>query len=488
MALSSDAPIATSRFDIFRSESLVTLALLCAFTFSFLFASSHNTQRGIELIALSGVAIAVLVRVIKGHVPTLSTSAGSMFLIFFILGLASATMALSLRHAIFEWSVLLILLVAIFFISSELKCTFNRISSTVELLGFACILYSLRVAVMYVIALASGFQPDWSVIAAGFSNHRFLNHTQTALLPLVILLCIKAPPDSGWRKTWFALGAFWWSLLLVTEARASILALTGACALTYVLRRFHARQFILTMALTALAGAILYVVLFTLLPMMFGVLPLGSPMNVLERTAVNPTSNRNILWEFAFQTISAHPWFGIGPHHFAHAAIGLNTGAHPHNWLLQIAVEWGIPALLCLLGAVFLGARALVRSGSMLAPADRTNQQMLVMLQVACTAIFVDGLFSGVIVMPQSQLAIALVLGLAVAWVRLQGAQQHDERSPSPAKRAVISLFAAAGLCGLLWSVAPDLVRFAYTGAPTSDEHIGVPGMLWPRMWEDGYF
>ena len=380
------------------------------------------------------------------------------------------------------------LLVVVFTIAKEVEQARINISRVFYWIGIVSLLYSLRVLIMYAAALASGFQPDWSVLTVGFSNLRHLNHTQTALLPLIIVLVVQAPKDTIWRKTWFILAAFWWALLFVTEARASILALIFACAIVFALRRSHARKFIITMGLTALGGVVMYGVIFILVPEMAGLSPIGTPLNVLDRTAANPSSNRNILWTFALKLVMAHPWSGIGPQHFAHDAANLNTGAHPHNWLLQIAVEWGIPALLCLLGAVFLGARALMRSGAQLAPSDLPNQQILVTLQVACTAIFVDGLFSGVIVMPQSQLAIALVLGLAVAWVRMQGADQQGNFRPSQAKHVVTSVFVAAGLCGLIWSVAPDLIRFACTGTPTSGQHIGVPGMLWPRMWEDGYF
>ena len=464
------------------------MTLFCALASNFLFASGHDSQRCTELIALAVMAIVVLARAKRNHVIPGSTPTITLLTGFFVLGLASATAALSLRHAAYEWSVLLMLLVMVFAIATELTHERVHLASLLHLIGIACGLYSLRIVLMYAAALASGFQPDWSVIAVGFSNLRHLNHTQTALLPLIILLVMNAPKDGMWRKTWFLLAAFWWSLLFVTEARASIIALAASCTAAFALRRSHARKFIFTMGLTASFGVILYGMLFILLPEMAGLSPISTPLNVLDRTAANPSSNRNILWKFAWELIMAHPLLGIGPQHFAHDAAGLHTGAHPHNWPLQIAAEWGIPALLCLLGAIFLGARALVRSGARLTSNDLPNQQMLVTMLVACMAIFVDGLFSGGIVMPQSQLAIALVLGMACAWVRVQAAEQQDESTPSRAKRTAMSIVVATGLCGLLWSVMPDILHFLHSGKPTSGEHIGLPGMLWPRMWEDGNF
>jgi hypothetical protein len=160
--------------------------------------------------------------------------------------------------------------------------------------------------------------------------------------------------------------------------------------------------------------------------------------------------------------------------------------AHPHNWVLQIALEWGIPSLLCLSGAIFFGARALVRSGARIVAGDLANQQMLATLQVACTAILVDGLLSGVIVMPQSQMAIVLVLGIACGWVRLQGG---TEQFASPVvTRPILTVLVFAGLFGMIWSVMPDIAAHAQGDALSPAELAVNPATHWPRLWEAGYF
>lgn len=465
-----------------------TFTVICAVIANFLFASGHDIQRCVQITALCVTMVIYFNNLARGAIHGLQKPIAVLLLLFLTLGLASATIALSPRHAIYEWSSLSLLLLMVIAIASELSRDIERLTIFLDLIGVTCILYSLRVLLMYAAALASGFQPDWSALSVGFSNLRHLNHTQTALMPLIILLILKSPKGIMWRKTWFILASFWWALLFVTEARASILSLTVACAMAMVLRRSHSREFLMTAMLTALSGAVLYVVLFMWLPVWVGLMPIGTPMSVLERTAVNPSSNRNILWAFALELIAAHPWLGIGPQHFAHAAASLNTGAHPHNWILQIAAEWGIPALLCLVGAVFLGGRALLRSGKHVAHKDLLNQQILVTLQIACIAIFVDGLFSGVIVMPQSQLAIAVVLSIAYAWVRMQATQGEAGTKPTVTQRAVMAAIGAIALGGLIWSVAPDFMGHARGDPLTPVEAAASPVMHWPRMWEAGYF
>jgi O-antigen ligase len=472
-----------------RSGCALFIFLLLALSMNFLFASGHDSQRCVEVVAICAMATVALVRIGVNELPSLPKAGGILLLIFFALGLVSSLSAYSLRHAVYEWTCFLLLLVLVFSIATELAQDASRLPKLIHWVGIACALYSLRILVMYTAALASGYQPDWTVLAPGFSNPRFLNHALTPLFPLIVLLYLRAPKASGWRKAWFALIAFWWALLFVTEARATILALSIGCACAVMLRRSHARQFFVAMVCTALTSVIVYVLGFILLPLLFGLQPLSLPSHLLERTVANPISDRSYLWNLAKQLIAMHPWLGVGPLHFAHEGGTLYKAAHPHNWILQVAVEWGGPALLCLAGAISLGARALLRSGKKLAEADVPGQQMLVTLVTACAAIFVDGTVSGVLVMPQSQLSITLVLGIACAWVRVHGnaVLQHKSRH-TRLWRLLAGVVVASGLCGFIWSVAPDFIRHAGDGALNPAERAANPQQHWPRMWEAGYF
>jgi putative inorganic carbon (HCO3(-)) transporter len=469
--------------------SAATWALLCALFTNFLGVSGHDLQRCVELAALSVVGLVFIVRAGRGQRLDVRPATYALLLGFFALGLVSASSAHSLHHAIYEWSIFLLLLALVFSIAAELGVDYHRLTGTIHWVGIVCGLYSLRLLLMYLVALTSGYQMNIHALAIGFGSARVLNHAQTPLLPLIVLLCLRAPLGDRWHRMWFVLAAFWWALLFVLEARATVLALCIGCTVACVLRRGHARQYMIIMARTAIAGVVIYMLVFLLLPVLAGLHPAGTPVTVIERTVANPSSSRNLLWTRALQLIVAHPWFGIGPLHFAHVGSDLNTGAHPHNWLLQIGVEWGIPALLCALCIVFLGARALVRTGARISPGDTANHQILVTLLVACTAIFIDGLFSGVLVMPQSQLAIALVLGVACAWVRLQhGANEPEPALASIPRRGVAISLIAAALSALIWSVAPDLVHHANGEALTPAELAHNPDIQWARMWQAGFF
>lgn len=477
------------RFPMLGYPGAATLALCCSLTANFLVASGHDLQRCFELAALCVVAIVFLAHSGVRAVPAAIGQTRALLLGFFALGLASALSAHSQRHALFEWSSLLLLVATVLIIGQELARDCRRLPCVLQWVGIACALYSLRLLILYAVALSAGFQPDFSVLTAGFSSPRFLNHTQTALLPLLVLLCVHAPRAGAWRKGWFILAAFWWALLFMTEARASLLGLAVGCAAAFALRRSHARRFLTMMAWTAMAGVVLYGLIYILLPLLVGLQPISTPWRVVARTVANPASDRMLLWKLAVELIAGHPWLGVGPQHFAHDGARLYAGAHPHSWILQIALEWGIPALLCALGAIVFAARTLVRGGARIADTDLANQDVLAALQVACAAIFLDGLLSGVIVMPQSQLAIVLVLGIACAWVRMHGEPPRQaEAVVSVASRAVLGGLVAAGLCALIWSVAPDLARHA-RGAPLTPAELAAnPTIQWARMWQAGFF
>jgi O-antigen ligase len=454
----------------------------------FLWASGHDDQRCIELGLLAIMAAFMMMRSEAADcIAALHLIARVCLAGFFVLGAVSVATAYSLPHALYEWSMLLLLLLAAASLAAGLRRAGNNgLLLVLQCVGAISALYSLRVLLVYAATLANTNHLDMQDLAIGFSNIRFLNHTQTVLLPFIVLLYLQAPQTSVLRRVWFALAAFWWALLFVSEARSSILALGAGCAVALVLRRFQASSFLKAMALAALAGGIVYLLGFILLPTLVGLRTFDAAANVLQRTAADPTSGRTLLWHSACQLMAAHPWLGIGPQHFAHYGATLGIGAHPHNFIMQIGAEWGIPALSCLLGAIGIGVRGLVRTGTHIAESDSSNQQILVALLATGAAIVVDGLFSGVLVMPQSQMAIALYLGCTVGWVKSRetGFAPHA----TIPLRWLIAGLAVASVAGLAIAFAPSIAAHARHVPLTPAELAANPQAHWPRMWEAGYF
>jgi hypothetical protein len=193
---------------------------------------------------------------------------------------------------------------------------------------------------------------------------------------------------------------------------------------------------------------------------------------------------RFFIWDNALGLVRQHPWFGVGPMHFAHDAARFRWAAHPHDWVLQIAAEWGLPALLLLCVALFLGMRALVRSRAGMSSIESGNGVLSALL-VSGAAVLVDGLVSGLIVMPQSQLAIALYLGFAIAWVRMSSAADQSPRAAGGAIRLANVVVLSVALASLVAGTYVDIVDVMHDGTPNAAAN---RGLRWPRLWEQGFF
>lgn len=464
------------------------LFVIAAMAAGFLWSTSHDDQRLAELALLAVLAPFMLVRTgVAGQIAWMGRAARTSIGAFFTLGALSTLAAFSLRHALYEWSILLALLFAAALLASQLaRAGEAGLQAVLRGLVAVGIFYSLRIALMYAASLGTGIQIDYQGLALGFSNGRFFNHVQTVMLPLICLLYLQSPKAGAWRRASFALAAFWWAFLFLSGARATILALAAGCVFVFVLRRGQARSFLTAMAVTALAGVVVYLLAFVLLPILAGMPPYDAITSTMQRTAADPTSRRNLLWQLATDLIRAHPWLGVGPHHFAHEGAALSWGAHPHNFLFQIGAEWGLPALLSLLAAIGLGMRRLVRAGAGIAPDDAPNQRTLAALLATGAAILVDGLFSGVLVMPQSQMAIMLYLACAAGWAR--SLDQAAMPRAGAAMRWLASGMTLAAFAGLAYALAPSLASHAKHEPLTPAELAANPGVHWPRLWEAGYF
>jgi hypothetical protein len=176
-----------------------------------------------------------------------------------------------------------------------------------------------------------------------------------------------------------------------------------------------------------------------------------------------------------------NPWLGAGPLHYAQVCAPLQVAAHPHNWVLQIAAEWGLLALGCIGAALLLAFRALHGCGAVLDERDERNQAMLTCWLATGIAIVLDGLVSGLLVMPVSQLWIASYAGLAWGWVRAV-------RPPSGGPPVAASLPWRCFAGGVILAAA-GLLTVGVAATLASAHSAESEGLrLAPRAWGSGFF
>jgi O-antigen ligase len=80
---------------------------------------------------------------------------------------------------------------------------------------------------------------------------------------------------------------------------------------------------------------------------------LGHTQRRINETNLNELSSGRVeIWQWAIAAIKEQPWFGHGLYGFYFLEARKASEFiydHPHNSLLQMAVEWGIPASLALI-------------------------------------------------------------------------------------------------------------------------------------------
>jgi len=466
-----------------------TLLLCLALFLNFILVRGHDRQRLVEVATvLSGGAIvllaypAVWARLFAGH-------AGKALMAFFALGILGTATAFSPRLAAFEVANLFLLYVAGMTTAEELARYGQRgLRLILTCMAAACVLYACLFVVVYIGSLSLHIPLELADFTVGFNNFRFFNHTQTSTLPLLVLLCCLTPRTSKLRWLWLVLTTYWWMALYVTAGRGTMVGMAAGCVVAAAVARQGAGQYLRQMVLTAVLAIVAYYIFLVAIPPLFGIEGMHSFSDTLNRTAADPTSARTYLWHRATSLIVQHPWLGVGPMHFAHHAGDIHLGGHPHDWLFQVGAEWGLPGLLCLLVALGLGLRALVRTGWRVPAADTDNKNIFAALLVGAVAILVDGLVSGIFVMPQSQLGVALYLGCAFGWQRYV-APQETQAGPRRAIRVVIMTSVVAAMVAVVvavWTDAP--ARWRGDEMTPAQQAANTGNLLSPRLWTAGFF
>ena len=462
--------------------------LLCLAMFAnFMLVAGHDHQRLVEIGAVLLCGAFVLAR------PTTAAGlfagvSGKTLAVFFFLGILSAATAYSPRFASFEVANLFLLYLLASAVAADIAQHGQKsVLTYIRWLAAACALYVYLFIVAYFGGLSLGIPLALDDFTTNFSNIRFFNHTQTSTLPLLILLCRLTPRASRLRWLWLAVTTYWWMALFATTGRGTLLGMAAGCAVVAVLARRRAVPYLGQVALTAALGLLAYFIFLIAVPVLLGAEGMRSFSYAIERTAADPASGRTLLWHLAATLIAQHPWLGVGPMHFAHHAGYLHIGAHPHDWLLQVAAEWGLPALLCLLVAIGSALRALLRTGARIRVDDTDNQAIFCALLVGAVAILVDGLVSGIFVMPQSQLAIALFLGCAIGWQR-----SLSPVTPAPtmdgSARLIGTACVIAAMAGVIAGIWPDAPAKWRVEELTPAQQALNTGSQWPRLWKAGFF
>ncbi len=434
--------------------------------------SWHNEQRAAQIALLTCTAIAYCA------IGWLLRSGGAsdrwrlpyLSLAFFALGLVSAVRAPFASAALAEVAMFVLLamlaLLTALFVSLDVQ---RAIRWARWFALFFATAYVLGVATRYLAAVNLGRAVDLDVWILGYANPRFPSALHTILIPLLALTVVEKSEIPLLRAVAAIVLSLTWTINVGLGSRGIWFAYALGIPLTLLIIGWRPMIRVCSvLTLSAVAGVTCYFAISALAPDVTG-LAGGTRLPIDNWTSL---TSRDVLWKLSWESIASSPWLGIGPMQFA--ALDSRVGAHPHNWPLQIAAEWGLPALGLLGYAIFKLVQAVKASAEIDIKLATTT--LIVVVAIAL------GLVDGNLIMPVSQIAATLVLGLLIGVLR---SARVPSSNPIPGPATVLTSFAVMVAAGLLVAYAVISLR----DQPRSTEMFkrSHPGDWFvPRFWEQG--
>lgn len=447
--------------------------LLVAPTIGFGWIESwHNEQRAVQIVLLAFTALAYcLVGVLTPSESGARWQLPTLLLVFLGLGVISALRAKFVFAALAEVSLFALLAILVVLTARVVSTDVARYVRWAR--WFALLFataYVLGVATRYLAAVNLGRAIDLDVLILGYANPRFPSALHAVLIPFLALTVIEKTAFRSLRACAAVVLSFLWAINLGLGTRGIWFAYAFAMPVTVVLIGWRPlARLLAVLALTAIAGIGLYFIFFPIAGALIGI---GAAVRAPTDNLTTVTS-REVLWQLSWQAIKSSPVLGVGPMQFA--TFASQVGAHPHNWPLQVAAEWGLPALGLLTFALFQIGKTVRHTASDCSVA-------VIILAVAVALLL--GLVDGNLVMPVSQVGAALAAGMLIGAIRA-GKQQHGRRWKSAAY-LTLTAFIAIVTSGIL-------IEFGTRSLPDQPRSIesfrnSHPGAwLVPRFWEQGH-
>lgn len=402
----------------------------------------------------------------------------------FTLGIGSSLQAPLSRWAFLEWAMSLLLLFVVLGVAAGIRAGGQALQRFLVLMFYAtAAAYTVKAVVVYITMLTVGtsYGMEFNIreLFTGFSNIRFFGHLQTMLLPFLLL------PSLWWAKTLrqrVLLGgvpALWWMLVVASETRGTWIALLAGVFAVMVFGGRTGQRWIKWQIAGLGCGLACYGVFVFLVPYL-----LEQPLSFLPRTEdITSLSSREVIWSAATSFTGANPLFGIGPMHFAYYA---NTvAAHPHNLILQLMAEWGLPAAV-LFTTVFVsgGVTFAWRVKYALVQNDgREDSLIWIALLAALTGAVAQAMVDGVFVMPVSQILLALLCGWALGISHPAAGMKYVVSRTSLLLLTFLAVFAAGAV---IYGVAPEIGHLV----ERQEAYLAVRDpltRLLPRFWTLGW-
>ena len=447
----------------------------------------HDGQRIAQLILLgvfvAGFALPGVARAVVATWMMIPKWSRRVLFAAFSLGIYSSLQAPLWRWALLEWAMLLLWLLVVLGVAAGMRMGGQPLQRLLVVVLYAtAFAYAVKAVVIYLSMLTIGasYGMGFNIreLFTGFSNIRFFGHLQTMLLPFLLLPALWWVVSLRQRMLLSIVPVLWWMLVVASGTRGTWIALIAGVLAVLACGGPAGRRWIKWQIAAFCCGLVCYAVFVLLVPYL-----LEQPTFFLHRTQdIISLSLRGIIWSDAIGFIREHPLFGIGPMHFAYYANAV--AAHPHNMILQLMAEWGIPAAL-LFTAVF-AAGGLAFAGHVshaINQGDDHERLVPIAMLAALTGAAAQAMVDGVLVMPVSQTVLALLCGWALSMAQTTTQEVH---CASGAARPVLAITVLVAVSAVGWAVAPEIGRLAERQKTYLSSTIPEPPLL-PRFWALGW-
>ncbi len=433
--------------------------------------SWHDQQRLLELLLLNFTLFYYVIT--KSNVSLLSTGLAVRyaFYAFLTLALTSSCLATSPRHALLEISLFAGLAYLSLFIAHLYREKNTLLIKQFSYILWASILlYMVSFYVGYITATIYKTPVTWPNPLTGFSNIRSFTQYQLWTLGLITLPILTFDFKKSYTRYWLHLGLVcWWVLLFYSASRGALLAWFVGVLATLLIYRKLAWPFIRLQLIHITTGFLSYQILFQVIP------ALRNSAVVTGTIMRDTTSDRIELWSQCLNLIQNHPVFGVGPMHFAwynHTS----ASAHPHNSVLQLMAEWGLPAALLILCVAGYGLFRWLKkfNNTSLQSETRLSRNLAIVLFFTITTNATYSLVDGVIVMPISQVMMFTFIGLML------GFYSYGNPITVTKKSLFKPIFACVILISLIWSTLPEILQSASGSEKRFSIGYTASG---PRIW-----
>lgn len=455
---------------------VITYIALIAISPSLNFAPSymylHDSKRLLSLVLLA----LVLIHSMSDpnaccNIIHIGNKVRNGFFMLLALACVSTLLAKTPRHALIEISIFASLCYLALFVAGlfhENKKVF--IKRLTYALWISIGLYMFAFYVGYIAACVSKMPLRWPQPFTGFNNIRSFNQYQLWALGLVYLPLLAFELKKSTRLMLHIALTCWWVLLFYSASRGVLLAWVAGMLATALVYRKLAWPFLRMQLIHIATGFCSYYFLFKVIPTLLQLTLITG--TVLRET----TSDRIELWMKAFHLASDFPVFGVGPMNYPFYNF---TMFHPHNSVLQLAAEWGLPATFIILSIAGYGTYCWLNrfSAKKLATESKLNSSFAILLFFTLITNAANSLVDGVIVMPISQVMMFTIIGLMIADYTYRQIAVTPKMSPIIGFRPI---FAGVVLATMVWSTLPEIER----GLSGYERGFSMgPDIVNPRIW-----